>query len=193
VRLLERAASQATQAQAAPKGTRADETAAAHSTQTQVSLSRAKPEVTGGVVGATQADGTETDTAECAAPPSPGGPPAGAARAVADYRKACALLQLLLQCGGGGGGGGGGGAAEAEAEAEGGAAVARADALGSSSMEWGGTHPYVRLLRDLKARLQPYVMEAAAPYGGGCNPVWWRLQPCVVEAATLCGGGRNPK
>ena len=29
----------------------------------------------------------------------------------------------------------------------------------------------------MQRRLQPYVVEAAALCGGGCNPMWWRLQP----------------
>ena len=39
--------------------------------------------------------------------------------------------------------------------------------------------------------LQPRRVEAATPWGGGCNPMGWRLQPHGVEAATPWGGGCN--
>ena len=38
-------------------------------------------------------------------------------------------------------------------------------------------------------RLQPCVLEAAAPCAGGCNPMCWRLQLHVLEAAAPCVAG----
>ena len=41
-------------------------------------------------------------------------------------------------------------------------------------------------------RLQPYSVEAATLFSGGCNPIQWRLRPYSVEAATLISGGCDP-
>ena len=44
----------------------------------------------------------------------------------------------------------------------------------------------------LRSRLQPHVLEAAAPCARACNPMCSRLQPHVLEAATLCSRACNP-